>query len=482
MRKKVALGFILLSLVTVASGLYIMFHIEKASTQLEDLLLSHEAEIIRWNLVERMNQVQFDLFLINTPNFQGVDKITRDVREMRDFADRCFNCHHPSLVLRKLEIVRDHLESYKSSLIGVLNTRGGFSRLADEENSAFRHGQQLISSVNEIITRASAGLAKKTKQSLQNIEKTKKVLYGFLFGGPVVMAIFSFLMIGSITKPLGVILDAFGMLKRGNLDFRIKAPLKNEFAELASAFNETSSTLKEQVHQMQMTEQMAVCGQLAAGLAHEIKNPLAGIKAAVEVLSDESGLPVENRDLLQKVIAEIRRLESMMKNFLNFARPHKPQFSKVDINPILEATIDFMVKQKPFSNKTKSLNIVTEFKPLPEITADLQQLQQIFINLLLNAQEALPLGGTITIKTSYDDMGFVRVEIADTGNGIPEDLLNKVFQPFFTTKPRGTGLGLAISKQLIDLHQGSLSVQNAPQGGAIFRIEIPVSQMERRVA
>jgi signal transduction histidine kinase len=482
MRKKVALGFILLSLVTVASGLYIMFHIEKASTQLEDLLLSHEAEIIRWNLVERMNQVQFDLFLINTPNSQGVDKITRDVREMRDFADRCFNCHHPSLVLRKLEIVRDHLESYKSSLTGVLKTRGGFSRLADEKNSAFRHGQQLISSVNEIITGASAGLAKKTKQSLQNIEKTKKVLYGFLFGGPVLMAIFSFLMIGSITKPLGVILDAFGMLKRGNLDFRIKAPLKNEFAELASAFNETSSTLKEQMHQMQMTEQMAVCGQLAAGLAHEIKNPLAGIKAAVEVLSDESGLPVENRDLLQKVIAEIRRLESMMKNFLNFARPHKPQFSKVDINHILKATIDFMVKQKPFSNKTKTLNIVTEFKPLPEITADLQQLQQIFINLLLNAQEALPLGGTITIKTSYDDMGFVRVEIADTGNGIPEDLLNKVFQPFFTTKPRGTGLGLAISKQLIDLHQGSLSVQNAPRGGAIFRIEIPVSQTERRVA
>jgi len=482
MRKKVALGFILLSLVTVASGLYIMFHIERASTQLEDLLLSHEAEVIRWNLVERMNQVQFDFFLIDTPNFQGVDKIIRDVGEMRDYSDKCFNCHHHPIVQRKLEIVRDHLESYKKALTGVLQIRVNHGRVPDEENDAFLHGQHLIASVNEIITRASAGLAKKTKLSLENLEKTKKVLYGFLIGGPVLMAVFSFLMIGSITKPLGVILNAFGMLKRGNLDFRIKAPLKNEFAELAAAFNETSSTLNEQMRKMQMTEQMAVCGQLAAGLAHEIKNPLAGIKAAAEVLSDESGLPKENRDLLQKVIAEIRRLESMMKNFLDFARPHKPQFSEVDINHILAATIEVMVRQPPFSNKTKSLEIVTEFKPLPSITADLQQLRQVFINLLLNAQEALPLGGTITIKTSHEDVGFVRVEIADTGNGIPGDLVNKIFQPFFTTKPRGTGLGLAISKQLIDLHQGTLRVHNAPQGGAIFCIEIPVSQTERQVA
>lgn len=482
MRKKVALGFILLSIVTVASGLYIMFHIERASTQLKNLLTSHQAEIIRWNLIERINQVQFDFFLIDTPFSRGIDKIVDDVEEMRDFADQCFGCHHPPLVRRKLEIIRDHIGVYKNALTGVLQTRVSHGRVPDEENEAFLHGQHLISGVNEIIYRASAGLAEKTKHSLESIEKTKKVLYGFLFGGPMVMAIFSFLMIGSITKPLGVILDAFGMLRRGNLDFRIKTPLKNEFGELAVAFNETSSTLNDQMRKMQMTEQMAVCGQLAAGLAHEIKNPLAGIKAAVEVLSDESGLPKQNRDLLQKVIAEIRRLESMMKNFLNFARPHKPQFSKVDINHILAATIDFMVKQTSFSNKSKSLNIVKEFKPLPEITADLQQLRQIFINLLLNAQEALPFGGTITIKTSHDDLGFVRVEIADTGNGIPEDLLNKVFQPFFTTKPRGTGLGLAISKQLIDLHQGSLNVQNAPRGGAIFRIEIPVSQTERQVA
>jgi signal transduction histidine kinase len=381
-----------------------------------------------------------------------------------------------------LETIRDHIEIYKGALTGVLQSRVSLARVSDEENRAFLHGQKLISGVNEMIKEASDGLADKTKHSLENIEKTKKVLYGFLFGGPVLMAIFSFLMIGSITKPLGVILDAFGMLKRGNLDFRIKGPLKNEFAELAAAFNETSGTLNEQMRKMQMTEQMAVCGQLAAGLAHEIKNPLAGIKAAVEVLSDESGLPQETRDLLQKVIAEIRRLESMMKNFLDFARPHRPQFSKVDINYILAATLDFMGKQTPFSDKTKSVEIVTEFKPLPEITGDLQQLRQVFINLLLNAQEALPLGGTITIKTYADEAGFVQVEISDTGNGIPPDLINKVFQPFFTTKPRGTGLGLAISKQLIDLHQGSLSVQNALRGGAIFRIVIPVSQTERQVA
>jgi len=482
MRKKVTIGFAIISLITLASGLYIMFHIEKTSAQLQDLLTSHQVEIIRRNLEERISQVQFDFFLIGTRYFRGIDTIVLDVQEMQRFADQCLKCHHPTHIRETLNTIRRNIEAYKSLLSRVLTMRANLSRVREEERRAYLQGQQLIASVHQIINQASSGLAEKTQRSLRNIEKTKTVLFILLVTGPFLLAFFLFLMIRSITKPLNVILDAIRMLKSGDLNFRIKTPLKDEFAEVASAFNEMAHTLKEQMRQMQRTDQMAVCGQLAAGLAHEIKNPLAGIKAAIEVLSAESTLAKENHDTLLKVLGEIRRIESLMKSLLDFARPPKPQFMRVDINSTLEDTIGFLIKQSSFfQNKTKLAEIIRDFdKDLPEITADPQQLRQVFINLLLNAKEAMPSGGTVRVRTSHDRSHSIEIDISDTGNGIPPDILDKVFQPFFTTKPKGTGLGLAISKQLIEQHNGTISVENGQRGGATFRIRIPVAQRERR--
>jgi len=482
MRKKVAIGFVALTLITLSSGFFIMFHIEKTSAQLQDLLASHQVEIIRRDLLEKLNRVQFDFYLINTRYSRSVATIVADVQEMQGVAAQCGGCHHSAQMVQKLNAIKSEIEAYKSLLSRVLTMRANLSRVRDEERRAYQQGEQLIASVNHIINQASSGLAEKTQRSLRDIEKAKTVLFILLIAGPFLLALFSFLTISSMTKPLKVILDAIGMLKKGNLNFRIETPLKNEFGDVAAAFNEMARTLNEQLHKMQMTEQMAVCGQLAAGLAHEIKNPLAGIKVAIEVLSDELTFSTENRDTLQKVVAEIRRLESLMKNFLDFARPPKPQFVRTDINRILETTISFLMKQTTFSQgKTKTTEIVKDFdEHLPEITADPQQLRQVFINLLLNAREAMANGGIVRVKTFFDHSRSIQIDISDTGHGIAPDILNKVFQPFFTTKPKGTGLGLAISKQLIEQHNGTIRVENGHPGGATFRIHIPVAQTERQ--
>ncbi len=482
MRRKVFIGFVTLSLITLASVFYIIFHIDRTSSQLQNLLTSHQVEIIRRNLLERLNRVQFDFYLINTRYSRGIDIIVSDMQEMQGFANQCVECHHAPQMMEKLNAIRSDIEAYKSMLSRVLTMRANLDRVQDEERRAYLQGQQLIAGVNHIITRASSGLAEKTQRSLRNIKTTKTVLFILLVSGPFLLAIFSFLMMSSITKPLNVILDAIGRLKKGDLNFRIKVPLKNEFAEVAAAFNEMTGTLNEQMRKMQMTEQMAVCGQLAAGLAHEIKNPLAGIKIAIEVLSDESTQSKENHDTLQRIIVEIRRLESLMKNFLDFARPPRPQFVRTDINHILETTIAFLIKQSPLSqSKTKSPEIIMDFdEHLPQITADPQQLRQVIVNLLLNAQEAMPKGGTVWVRSSHGHFHAVQIEISDMGNGIPQDTLDKVFQPFFTTKPKGTGLGLAISRQLIEQHNGTISVENGQRGGAIIRIQLPIAQTERQ--
>lgn len=481
MRRKIAIGLIGFSFFIFIGGLYIMLKIEKTSSQLKELLISHQVEIMRRNFLDRSNRVQLDFYLINTQYARGINSIVSDVREMQAFADKCFGCHHPQNVEDKLHAIRNDIEAYKGKLSKVLTMRANLSRSRAEEREAYVQGEQLIASLKNILNEAGLGLAEKTQRSLKNIEKTKITLFGLLIMGPIFSLVLSIYMIRNITRPLKVILEAIRTLKAGDLNFEIKSPLKDEFGEVAEAFNEMAHTMKEQMRKMQTTERMAVCGQLAAGLAHEIKNPLAGIKAAIEVFFEELTLSKENQDTLSKIISEIRRIETLMKSLLDFARPPKPQFLQVDLNGLLEGTIAFLMKQPSFSQDgRKSIEIMKDLSEhLPEIYADPQQLRQIFINLLLNAYEAMPNGGIVTVKTAHDSSRSVEISISDTGKGIDKEIIDKIFQPFFTTKKKGTGLGLSISKQLIEQHGGTIEVVNGTGGGVTFAIKIPVVQPER---
>ena len=223
---------------------------------------------------------------------------------------------------------------------------------------------------------------------------------------------------------------------------------------------------------LQRTEQIKICGEMAVGMAHEIKNPLAGIKVSIEVLLEELDLEESDREVLVKVISEIRRLELLIKALLNFAKPPKPQFSLVDLNGILETAASFSLKN-PSCSPIKALKDYD--RHLPETMADPMQLQQVFMNLILNAAEAMPGGGTLELKTSYDaSSNALRIMISDTGEGIADEMKEKIFQPFFTTKSKGTGLGLAISKRLIEQHGGSIIADSNHPKGTIFRISFPL--------
>jgi two-component system sensor histidine kinase AtoS len=235
---------------------------------------------------------------------------------------------------------------------------------------------------------------------------------------------------------------------------------------------------------LQRTEQIKCAGELATGLAHEIKNPLAGIKVSIEVLSRsmEKILPEEDKDILVKVIEEIKRIETLIKGLLNFARPPQPHFVDTDVNGLLDSVAGLVLQNQARAQETA--HPITLEKNLdgrlPLVTADPMQLRQVFMNLLLNAVDAMKDGGVLGIRTRFDGAArSVLVEIADTGRGIDAAVIDKLFQPFFTTKPKGTGLGLAISKRLIEDHGGRISIEPNPGGGATFTISLPVAQSER---
>ena len=247
------------------------------------------------------------------------------------------------------------------------------------------------------------------------------------------------------------------------------------------AFDRDITERKKIEETLKRAEQMKLVGEWAVGLTHEIKNSLAGIKISAEVLLEELSVSEEDKAIILKVVDEIKRIELLLKSLLSFAKPSKPQPLAVNVNEILDKTIDFSLKQPIRSSNTAAkIDIVKDFDGnIPNTMADPLQLQQVFTNIFLNSAEALRNGGTITVKTSYDaGAGAIKVEISDNGAGIDKKILNKIFDPFFTTKSKGTGLGLAITKRIVERHGGEISVGNRPGGGVIFHISLPVKQVE----
>jgi len=230
---------------------------------------------------------------------------------------------------------------------------------------------------------------------------------------------------------------------------------------------------------LQRTEQLKCTGELATGLAHEIKNPLAGIKASIEILSGAEYVPEDDRAVLKLVIGEIKRIEVLIRDLLNFARPSKPHFQETDVNEVVNV-VATLVLQNPArqGGAAGAIKVVkTLADGLPGVTADIMQLKQVFMNLIMNAVDAMPEGGTLDLKSWYGvQSNKVNVEISNTGKEIEAAVLEKMFQPFFTTKPKGTGMGLAISQRLIENHGGAITVSRNLGGGVVFRISLPVSQ------
>ncbi|MDP3298136.1 MAG: ATP-binding protein [Thermodesulfovibrionia bacterium] len=233
---------------------------------------------------------------------------------------------------------------------------------------------------------------------------------------------------------------------------------------------------------LQRAEHLKMLGELVIGLAQEIRNPLAGIQLSVETLSKEVFTSEEDREIILKIINEIKRIDLLLKNLLDFARPSKPQLTPINMNDILDKTIAFSLRHPSFSSNTvTAINVLKNFdKNLPEVIADPIQLQQAFMNMILNAIDAMQDGGTLTVKTSYDaELNVIQIAISDTGKGIDEKVRDRIFQPFFTTKARHRGMGLAITKRLIEEHGGDICVESSPGKGTTFIALFPIKQVRK---
>jgi len=235
--------------------------------------------------------------------------------------------------------------------------------------------------------------------------------------------------------------------------------------------------VKELEEKVRRADKLSALATMAAGMAHEIKNPLSSMKVLSQLLPLRFNDP-EYRGKLQEILPrEIDRIDRIVESLLGFARATAPTFEKVNVNHVLEENIKYFDDQAQASE----VKVTTDFSNLPEIEMDQSQVSQVFSNLILNAIQAMPNGGALRVSTFAgkkveEILQQVKIQISDTGYGISEDKLKKLFDPFFTTKHGGTGLGLTICHSIIDGHRGYIDVESKVGQGTTFTITLPVTQ------
>jgi signal transduction histidine kinase len=313
-------------------------------------------------------------------------------------------------------------------------------------------------------------------------------LYFFLFGIAGMIALFAalnYFHYRLAVVPLKRVSSFFKEVVAGHrgLDARFDARDYEEVAELAESFNRMMGYLKKSEEEgkvmeerLRQADKLASIGQLAAGVAHEINNPLSLILGYTKMLRKQYPAEGQAREDLDVVYNNAEVCKKIVDDLLNFSHQRKTRLVPTDMHAVVEAAVDSLGERL----RSAGIDVVRHFEPsLPHLPADAEKMKRVFTNLLLNSIQAMETEGTITIKTEYDrEKKGIRMTFSDTGPGIPEEIRNKVFEPFFTTKPpgEGTGLGLAVSYGIVEEHGGELSVKSEEGAGASFSLWFPLQE------
>lgn len=275
-----------------------------------------------------------------------------------------------------------------------------------------------------------------------------------------------------ITRPVADLVQANRSLMNGDMSVRVEVEGKSELAELGRSFNLMAEKIQNTQNELLRKETLASIGQLAAGVAHELNNPLGTILLLSDVMHKQTDQDNPHHADLGMIVDETVRCKRIVSDLLNFARQQEVLAQDTDLHALLDQVITKTSRQTTF----KRITILRDYYDAPLIIqADPSQMQQVFINLLNNAAEAIDGEGKVTISTRQVDAEFVEIKVTDTGYGIPEESMGKIYTPFFTTKEvgKGTGLGLAIVYGIIKMHRGQISLQSEVGIGTTFSILLP---------
>jgi signal transduction histidine kinase len=284
-----------------------------------------------------------------------------------------------------------------------------------------------------------------------------------------------------VERPLEDLMETIARVRRGDLSARVMfAQRRDDIGQLGRQFNEMVEQLErnryeiEELHRREMgrAEHLATLGELAAGLAHEIRNPLAGIAGVVDLMGKELPADSRSRTVLADVQNEILHIQNILNDLLSYARPRPPTFHPADLNITIEQAV-MLARQQV---RTRPVKVMFTPNPsLPPVAHDPALIQQVVLNLVLNGIQAIPREGAVDIALSCED-DHALISVKDNGKGISPDSLPKIFRPFFTTRKEGTGLGLSLANGIVQSHGGKIEATSSLGQGTQFRIHLPIER------
>ena len=336
-----------------------------------------------------------------------------------------------------------------------------------------RHGAKILADAEEMIDRERMDLYAMLHTSML-------AALGFLLFMLFVMLYIAGFLIRSVLRPLGRFMQYARRIGAG--DYSPIMPTRkyrDEFSDLAIAINQMLSDLVLRQEQLAQSGKMAAVGTLTSGIAHELNNPLNNIGITTEALIEGyvEYSTEERLKMLDQIYTQVERASATVRNLLDFTRREQSVFTSVSVPDLLSSTARLVGNEMKLGGIEFGLDIE---EGLPGIKGNPRNLQQVFLNLFLNAIQAMPDGGRLRVRVAKTEHGFLRVDVTDTGVGIPAEDLEKIFEPFFTTKEpgKGTGLGLSVTYAVIEAHHGRITVESSPGKGATFSVFLPTSANE----
>ncbi|MCA1797496.1 MAG: HAMP domain-containing protein [Geobacteraceae bacterium] len=470
------------ALLTIGIGVFTLFHYQRDRSNLlqltrdgaEILMVTVENSIFNSKCKGDSHTLQRTLELIaNGPNLRVVRIFNPDTGEI---ANSSFAAEMNQPMLTR------ELEAYREGDDSVMLEHNGedvLSILQPIENKIACH--ECHSSEPEVLGVLNLNYSIAGTNELLS-RSSRYFTLSMIFITLLLSAGVTSILVRYVRKPIQVLTSRMAQVEAGEKNVRMVPRYNDEVAYLMHSFNSMLDKLEEtqqeleQYHfqQMEQADRLAAIGEMATGMAHEIKNPLAGIKGALPLVAEDFPPDDERRQVVEDILAQIERLNKTATDLLKFGRPGAPKFDYLDVNDLINETL-FFVAQHPEAKNVEQCRELGQDIPL--IWADSKQLQQVLLNIVINALQGTPAGGRVCLCTAQVTEGereYVQITIVDNGPGIPADLQEKIFMPFFTTKNRGTGLGLPICKQLVKQNNGRISMYSSAAGTA-FTLLFPVA-------
>jgi signal transduction histidine kinase len=477
---------VLIGLILLGASLASVSSINRLQRNLAGILSENVASLEAAQELEiKLRQLRFHSFMcVLDPTPARRSMVEEDHRGFESALEQARRSTSPPDGRRLVEQVAAEYAQYRADLASAATPQPNAGREAFVAWSDAHHIGEIQVPCQELLRVNKAEMERTARESGEVSSRVRTAMLVLGLAGPVGGLIAGFGIARGLSRSIAQLLvrvqDVHAQLDRDVASVRLTEEgglgrLDAQLAVILERVRDVVGQLQRQERDVLRAEQLAAVGQLAAGVAHEVRNPLASIKLLVgAALAGRPPRPLEGEDL-RVIHAEVERLERKVQNLLDYARPARPERGRCDLGPLIARAIDLVHTRA----RQQNVRVDTDLPDQPaEVEVDADQFTGVLVNLFLNALDAMPHGGTLCVALTPAGPDWVALKVADTGRGIDPSVADRLFTPFASTKPTGTGLGLSVCRRVVAEHGGTLSGANRPEGGACFTVTLPAPSRE----